>query len=243
MKSLFLASAVVAALTWPALPASAQSQTAAVQPPGRGPGPGSQIPGAPSGANVPEIAEQPWPVLAVTSVEIVRTTKGAATDIVRVTGLASSGAWTAPQLVPLTRGAPADGMLDLIFLALPPADYVKAEGYMEVDSILPIAKDHPYKGIRVRSATNALTLKTVPGSAEGKGPGDDCGKCVGKVFVARGASAPAGVAAADLVKEESLPPMLRIIKPTDGIALLEPNPNRLTLVLSEDGRIADAVWN
>lgn len=238
MKRLILASAVVAALA--AAPALAQSQASA--PPGRGPGAGYPIPGAPAGATVPESSEKAWPVLAVTSVEILRSSKGAPTDYVRVTGLASSGAWTSPQLVPLTRGAPADGILEMILLAIPPAEYVKAEGFMPMDTILPIGKDHPFKGIRVRSATNALTLKTLPGAAETKGP-EDCGTCVGKYFVAKGASAPAGVPAADLLKEEALPPLLRVIRPTDGIAVLDPNPNRLTLVLSEDGRIADAVWD
>lgn len=241
MKKLFLASAVAAALTWQALPALAQSQASA-PPPGRGPGAGAQIPDAPAGATVPESSEKSWPVLAITSVEILRSSKGAPTDYVRVSGLASSGAWTSPQLVPLSRGAPADGILDMILLATPPAGFVKAEGYMAMDTILPIAKDHPYKGIRIRSATNALTLKTLPGAAEAKGP-EDCGKCVGKYYVAKGASAPAGVAAADQIKEEALPPFLRVIKATDGIATLDPNPNRLTLVLSEDGRIADAVWD
>ncbi len=240
MKRLFLASAVLAALTTAAVPALAQSQ--ASPPPGRGPGAGAQIPGAPAGATVPESSPQSWPILAITSVEILRGTKGATTDYVRVTGLASSGAWTSPQLVPLTRGTPADGILDMILLAVPPAEYVKAESFMPMDTILPIGKDHPFKGIRIRSATNALTLKALPGSAEAKGP-EDCGKCVGKYFVAKGASAPAGVAAGDQIKEESLPPLLRIIKPTDGIAMLDPNPNRLTLVLGEDGRIADAVWD
>lgn len=238
MKRLILASAVVAALA--AAPALAQSQ--ASPPPGRGPGAGNQIPGAPAGAMVPESSEKSWPVLAITSVEILRSAKGGQTDYVRVSGLASSGAWTSPQLVPLTRGAPADGILDMILLAVPPADYVKAEGYMPMDTILPIGKDHPFKGIRVRSATNALTLKALPGAAEVRGP-EDCGTCVGKYFVAKGATAPAGVPAAEQIKEEALPPLLRVIKPTDGIAVLDPNPNRLTIVLSEDGRIADAVWD
>ncbi len=239
MKRLILASAVVAALA--AAPALAQSQASA-PPPGRGPGAGAQIPGAPAGAMVPESSEKSWPILAITAVEILRSSKGAPVDYVRVSGLASSGAWTSPQLVPLSRGTPADGILDMILLAVPPADYVKAEGYMPMDTILPIAKDHPYKGIRIRAATNALTLKALPGSAEVRGP-EDCGKCVGKYFVAKGASAPAGVAAGDQIKEEALPPLLRVIKPTDGIPVLDPNPNRLTLVLAEDGRIADAVWD
>jgi hypothetical protein len=45
------------------------------------------------------------------------------------------------------------------------------------------------------------------------------------------------------VREADLPYVLRIIKPTDGIASYVLDPNRLTLVLSEDGRIIDAAWD
>ena len=45
------------------------------------------------------------------------------------------------------------------------------------------------------------------------------------------------------MKEEDLPYTLRVIKPTDGIPNYAFDPNRLTLVLSEDGRIVDAAWD
>ena len=54
---------------------------------------------------------------------------------------------------------------------------------------------------------------------------------------------PAGVAAGDIVREADLPWVLRIIRPTDGIADCIADPNRLTLILSEDGKIADAAWD
>ena len=46
-----------------------------------------------------------------------------------------------------------------------------------------------------------------------------------------------------LVREADLPYALRVIKPTDGIATYAVDPNRLTLLLSEDGRIIDAAWD
>ena len=67
--------------------------------------------------------------------------------------------------------------------------------------------------------------------------------CEGKVFVAKGATAPAGAAADSIVREADLPYALRIIKPTDGIPNYAFDPNRLTLVLSEDNRIVDAAWD
>ena len=36
---------------------------------------------------------------------------------------------------------------------------------------------------------------------------------------------------------------IRVIRPTDGIPNYVYDPNRLTLVLTEDGRIADAAWD
>ena len=114
---------------------------------------------------------------------------------------------------------------------------------MPIEAMLPIAEGHPYKAIRVRSGSNAITLKTLPGYAEIKAPENDCSKCLGKYFLAKGSTPPAGVAKADIVREEDLPYALRIIRPTDGIANYTLDPNRLTLVLSEDGRIADAAWD
>jgi hypothetical protein len=36
---------------------------------------------------------------------------------------------------------------------------------------------------------------------------------------------------------------MRILKPTDGITDMRANPNRLTIVIGEDGRIVDAIWD
>ncbi len=45
-----------------------------------------------------------------------------------------------------------------------------------------------------------------------------------------------------MVREEDLPPDTRVLLPTDGIKDMRTNPNRLTVIVSEDGRIVDAIW-
>src|SRR5207344_1338339 len=94
--------------------------------------------------------------------------------------------WSQPHLVPITQGASIDGVLDLLFEANAPQVPAPLGGFTEIDAILPIGHDHPYKAVRVRSAANALTLKQVPGYAEVKKLKNDCTKCVGKYFVAKG---------------------------------------------------------
>ena len=61
--------------------------------------------------------------------------------------------------------------------------------------------------------------------------------------MAKGAQPPAGAAADSVVREADLTWNLRVIKPTEGIPSYSFDPNRLTLVLSEDGRIVDAAWD
>ncbi len=67
--------------------------------------------------------------------------------------------------------------------------------------------------------------------------------CLGKYFVAKGGTPPAGIAADNILKEEDLLWDVRVIKPHHGIANYTVNPNRLTLVLTEDNRISDAAWD
>jgi hypothetical protein len=185
----------------------------------------------------------PWPIMVVTSVEVLRSTRAGGMDIVRARGLVTSDAWGEPHLLPITRGEARDGVLDLIFQAHAPNGAAPLGPFMVVEAILPVDGSHPYKGVRVRSGSNAVTLKTLPGYAESPAPKEDCAKCLGKYFVAKGANPPAGVAADNVVREADLPWPLRVIKPTDGVPNYGFDPNRLTLVLSEDGRIVDAAWD
>jgi hypothetical protein len=205
-------------------------------------GNGSQ---APSAANqgADEQPEVRAPVLKIVSVEVLRSTHGTPLDIVRVRGLTSSQGWEEAELVPLTRGAPKDGMLELMFVARAPAEAMEATGFEPIEAIFPIESSHPFKGVNVHGASESVTLTQLPGYAEGKAGAEDCSKCVGKVFVAKGSSAPSGKSASDVVKEEQLPSLSRVIKHSDGIASAESNPNRLTLVLSKDGTITSAIWD
>jgi len=238
-KKLFtLASLDAAGAMLGGLAAQAQQQApqaAPSTPKDAGPPPGGGAPG-PEGT-------RPFPVMFVTSVELIRSTRDGGMDIVRARGLVSSNAWGEPHLLPITRGEGIDGMLDLIFQASAPTDMAPLGPFMQVEAILPIAHGHPYKGIRVRSGYNAVSLKTLPGFAEVAPPKEDCAKCLGKYFQAKGAAAPAGQATGNVVKEEDLPYPLRIIRPTDGIPSYDYEPNRLTLVLSEAGQIVDAAWD
>jgi hypothetical protein len=190
----------------------------------------------------PQSEGSPWPVIMVTGVEVLRSRTGG-NDIIRARGLATSSSWTNPHLVPITRGEPIDGVLDLLFEATGPSGSVEIGPFMPIEAMLPLEPGYPYKGVRIRAGTNAISLKEVPGFTEIPGPKNDCSKCLGKYFVAKGANPPAGVPADAIVREADLPWTLRVIKPTDGIASFISDPNRLNLVLSEDGRIVDAGWD
>jgi hypothetical protein len=183
------------------------------------------------------------PVLHVTSVEVMRSAHGTPLDIIRVRGTTSSGGWEEAELVPLTRGVPKDGILELVLVARAPGVAMEATGFEPIEAIFPIESSHPYKGINVHSASEAISLAQLPGYAELKSSSEDCSKCVGKTFVAKGAAAPAGKSAAELIKEDQLPALFRVIKHSDGIPSAESNPNRLTLVLSKDGTVAAAIWD
>ncbi len=242
-SKLFALASVIAA----GLLGSAQAQQ---QPPAAGgPPPGQQqqgqqqsnapYPGQPAGT----VGGPPAPVVFVTSVEVLRSDRAGGLDVVRVRGVVTGSSWSQPHLIPITQGQPRDGMLDLIFQASAPAGASGLGPFMTVEAILPVETGHPYKGVRVRGGNNAISLKAIPGYAETPAPKEDCAKCIGKFFVAKGANPPAGATAENTVREADLPYMLRIIKPTDGIPSYTLEPNRLTLLLSEDGRIVDGAWD
>ncbi len=139
----------------------------------------------------PSAGPQQIPVFSVTSVEVERGTKSPAADVVRVRGVTSTKSWANAELFPITPGTPSDGVLDLVLVASPSGDN-EATGFGQIEAVLPVEPGHPYKGVRVRSANNALTVKALPGSTQGKTSGEDCSKCVGKVFVAKGAAGTGG---------------------------------------------------
>lgn len=225
--------------------AHAQPQQQQQQPQGGQPGqPGQPAPsyGGPS-VGSPPASGTPQPVVFATSVEVLRSDRAGGLDVIRVRGVATSGNWGQPHLIPITAGESRDGMLDLIFMAVSPSGAQPIGPFMPVEAILPVETGHPYKGVRVRAGNNAITLRSIPGYVETPAPKEDCAKCLGKFFVAKGANPPAGATAENSVREADLPYVLRVIKPTDGIPNYAFDPNRLTLLLSEDGRIVDAAWD
>jgi hypothetical protein len=179
-------------------------------------------------------------VLRISSVEIIRSAHPPYLDIIRARGFASTQGWEEAELVPLTRGVPADGMLQLILVARPPEVAVDATGYEPIEAIFPLETNHPFKGVNVHAATNAISVTALPGYAEAKSMPDDCGACVGKVLVPKGGTGASG--RGDAIREDQLPPDTRIIRPADGMKEADSNPNRLTLILDKDNRIVTAVW-
>jgi hypothetical protein len=246
-RTLLLSVAALAVLALPGRTAPAHAQPAQQQPAQQQPAQQQAGPPAPEGgeALAHGVSDMPRqaPILAVTSIEVLRSSHGARGDIIKATGVTSSSGWSSPILVPLMFGKPSDGVLDLIFQAETSGGGTQADSLAPIEALLLTDADHPFTGVRIRSATNAVSLKTLPGYAEAPAPADPCDKCVGKLFVGKGAAAPAGAAAADAVHEQNLPPSTRIIKPTDGIAGIASDPNRLTLVIGDDGRIVDAGWD
>ena len=196
--------------------------------------------GAPDDASA--AAADRFPVFAITSVEILHSQLKPQIDVIAVRGLTSAQGWDDGELVPLGNGMPPDGILDLVLVAQAPQESAAPSGYAPIHAILPLSIDRPFKGVRVRSATNSVLLKNLTGYAEAKPPIEPCKQCVGRYFVATGGAAPAGVAADRIVRQDDLPPNTRIIRSTDGIADVRHDPDRLTILVGEDGRIDDAVW-
>jgi hypothetical protein len=205
---------------------------------GKGPSESANGPSAPQSSS--EISA---PVLHIKSVEIIRSAHAPVIDIIRVRGVVSTGGWEEAELIPLSRGVPADGILEMIMVARAPSEASDAKGFEEVEAIFPLETSHPFKGVNVHSASDSVSVTQLPGYAEGKLSAEDCSKCVGRTFVAKGAAAPAGKSASDLVREEQLPPATRIVRPSEGIPSADSNPNRLTLILNKDGKITAAVWD
>jgi hypothetical protein len=201
---------------------------------GPGWGPEEQPAAAPASINPADL-----PVLYVTSVEVLRTSADPKLDIVRVTGLAASQGWSAPQLVPTYAGKPFDGVLDLELIATRPDQSQAADGFVPVGAILALEEGHPFEGVRVRGSENAITTKGIPGVVRATISVNDCHTCPGKKFAAEGNAAQPQQ---DLVRKDDLPKLLRTIKASDGIRGADQDPNRLTLMLGDDNTILEAFW-
>ena len=183
-----------------------------------------------------------FPIFAVTGVEFLRTQQKPEVDVIVARGVTSTGGWTGGELIPLTKGSPSDNILDLVFVAQAPAETGAPLGYAPIYAVLPISPEHPFKAIRVRGAINSVVLKEIPGSVEAPVPPDPSKNSIGKYFVDKGQAAPTAVPAGELLRREDLPPNTRVIRPSDGIADVQRDPDRLTIVVGESGRVVDAVW-
>jgi hypothetical protein len=185
------------------------------------------------------VAESELPVLYVTGVEVLRTSADPRLDIVRVTGLASSQGWSAPELVPTFAGKPLDDVLDLQLIATSPLQSQAADGFVPIGAVFTLEQDHPFKGVRVRASENTIEVKPIPGLKQADITVDSCKDCIGKKFAERG-QAPGGQAG--VVRQEDLPKVLRWIVPSRGIRGITHNPNRLNLILGDDNTIVQAYW-
>jgi len=201
--------------------------------------PSPQQTAAPSQDEGPNTA----PVFWVTSVEVLRSAHAPQLDVVRVRGLVTTEGWESVELVPLTKGTPSDGILDLALVAEAPSENSPSTTYPEVEAIFTIESGHPFNGVRVHGAANRVVLKSMPGYAESAAPPRNCAGCVGKLFVPKGQTAPAGRSQDTVVREEELPSKLRVIRESDGLGTLDSDPNRITLLLNEKGEIVMAVWD
>jgi hypothetical protein len=179
------------------------------------------------------------PVAYVTSVAAERLTYAPKDVLVRVQGLVSTINWGAGVLVPLVRGVPSDGMLDLELVATAPNGTQFPSKFYPVDADLKLPADNPYKGVRVRGAFNAVTLKAMPGIEQNTTEFPDLTKIVGMTYVPKGGSG----SGAGMIKAEELPPNTKVIGPNDGMNDQTRDPNRLTLFIAADGKVLDAYWN
>jgi hypothetical protein len=202
----------------------------------QGYGAGQTVEATPSSEGTPGTE---LPVLYVTSVEVLRTSAEPKLDIVRVTGLASSQGWSAPQLVPTFAGKPLDDILDLQFIATMPQQSQKADGFVPIGAIFPLDPGNPFKGVRVRASENAIEVKQIPGGNQAQINVTDCKDCIGKKFAERGQAQPGQQG---IVRQEELPKVLRWIIPSRGIRGITHNPNRLNLILDGNNTIVQAYW-
>ena len=183
------------------------------------------------------------PIFWISSVEVMRSTHAPQLDVIRVRGLASTDGWESVQLVPLTKGVPADGILDLMLIGEAPSDSSTPIAYPSVEATFAIEPGHPFQGVRIHGAENSVTVKALPGYAEAASRPIDCSGCVGKYFARKGEAVPANRAKETIVREEELPHNLRILRESEGAGSLYSDPNRITILLDGDKKIIMAMWD
>jgi hypothetical protein len=220
----------------------AQTASPAAPAPGIPPQQSAPTAHAPSASEQGE-APHTAPVFWITSVEVLRSTHAPQLDVVRVRGLVTTEGWESAELIPLTKGTPSDGVLDLALIAEAPTDSTAPTPYSEIEAVFTIEPGHPFKGIRVHGAANRVALNALPGYAEAAVPPQNCTECTGKYLLRKGEAVPANRKPETIVREEDLPLKLRVIRESDGIGSLDSDPNRMTLLLNEKAEIALVIWD
>jgi hypothetical protein len=183
------------------------------------------------------------PIFWITSAEVMRSTHAPQLDVIRVRGLASTDGWESIELVPLSKGVPTDGILDLMLIGEAPADNSTPTDYPTVEATFAIEPGHPFQGVRIHGAENSVTVKALPGYAEAATRPVDCSSCVGKYFLRKGEVVPADRAKETVVREEDLPHNLRVLRDSDGVGNLSSDPNRMTVFLDGNKKIVMAMWD
>ena len=187
--------------------------------------------------------ERTEPVFWISSVEVLRSTHGPQLDVVRVRGLVAIDGWESAELIPLTKGKPVDGFLDLAMVARPPTENITLEKYGNIEAVFVLEPGHPFQGVRVHGASNRVVLKAVPGYVEAAAPPELCSACTGKYFVPKGEAVPTGRKAETVVHEETLPHNHRVLRDSEGLGSLDSDPNRMTLLVDDSGQIIAVMWN
>jgi hypothetical protein len=136
---------------------------------------------APNGTDTKQpTTPQVSPVFWISSVEIMRSAHAPQLDVVRVRGLVTSEGWEEVELVPMTKGTPSDGILDLALVAQSPDDSATPAEYAEVEAIFAIETGHPFKGVRVHGASNRVLLQGLPGYSASPQPPKNCARLHGQ---------------------------------------------------------------
>jgi len=183
------------------------------------------------------------PIFWIASVEVMRSTHAPQLDVIRVRGLASTDGWESIELVPMSKGVPTDGILDMMLIGEAPPDSSGPIAYPTVEATFTIEPGHPFLGVRVHGAENSVTVKALPGYAEAATRPVDCSNCVGKYFVRKGEIVAAGRSKETIVREEDLPHNLRVLRDSDGVGSLYSDPNRMTVFLDDNKKIVMAMWD
>ena len=194
-KLLALASLIAAGLLGSASQAQQQPPAAGGPPSGQPQGQQQSnmpYPGQPSGT----VGGPPAPVVFVTSVEVLRSDRNGGLDVVRVRGLVTGQSWTQPHLIPITQGAAARRHARS-HLPGERACGRRRAWPVHAGRGHPAGRDRPSLQGRARARRQQCHLAQgdLPGFAETPAPKEDCAKCIGKFFVAKGANPPAGATA------------------------------------------------